>query len=95
MQWSYLLQNQATVLDMSCGGGRYMHWFAQRGHAVTGIDKDLGPTQANNIYPDTLVCANIENDPWLLYKGEYPISTKFFASRRTTFTLSTLAKMRI
>lgn len=49
-----------------------MHWFAQRGHAVTGIDKDLGSAQANNICPDTLVCADIENGPWPLYKGEHP-----------------------
>jgi hypothetical protein len=72
-----------------------MYWFARRGHAITGIHKDLWPAQANNICHDTLVCRDIENGPWPLYKGEYLTSTKFFASRRTTFALSTLARMRI
>ncbi len=48
-----------------------MHWFAQRGHAVTGIDKDLGAAQANAC-PGTLVCADIENGSWPLYNGELP-----------------------
>jgi SAM-dependent methyltransferase len=30
-----------TVLDIACGGGRHTRWFADRGHVVTGIDRDL------------------------------------------------------
>jgi SAM-dependent methyltransferase len=30
------------VLDVACGGGRHTRWFADRGHAVTAVDRDLG-----------------------------------------------------
>jgi len=28
------------VLDVACGRGRHLHWFAARGHPVTGVDRD-------------------------------------------------------
>jgi SAM-dependent methyltransferase len=31
-----------AVLDVACGGGRHTRWFADRGHAVTAVDRDLG-----------------------------------------------------
>jgi SAM-dependent methyltransferase len=29
------------VLDVACGGGRHTRWFADRGHPVTAVDRDL------------------------------------------------------
>lgn len=66
--WSHLLPPQATVLDIACGGGRHLAWFAQRGHVVTGIDRDLTPAQKASA-PGTLVCADIETQPWPLMLG--------------------------
>ena len=39
-RWSPLLRDGASVLDVACGHGRHMRWFAERGHAVTGVDRD-------------------------------------------------------
>jgi SAM-dependent methyltransferase len=30
-----------SVLDVACGGGRHTRWFADRGHPVTAVDRDL------------------------------------------------------
>ena len=30
-----------TVLDIACGGGRHTRWFAERGHRVVAVDRDL------------------------------------------------------
>lgn len=46
-----------------------MHWFAQRGHSVTGIDRDLDVARSSAC-PGTLVYADIENAPWPLRYGE-------------------------
>jgi SAM-dependent methyltransferase len=29
------------VLDVACGAGRHTRWFADRGHPVTAVDRDL------------------------------------------------------
>ena len=51
------------VLDVACGAGRHARFFAQRGHAVDAVDKDI----------DALAClppgiavlqADIETGPW-------------------------------
>jgi SAM-dependent methyltransferase len=31
----------ARVCDVACGGGRHTRWFAERGHHVVAIDRDL------------------------------------------------------
>ena len=51
------------MLDIACGGGRHLAWFAARQHAVTGVDRDTN--QALMHAPSAeLVCADIENNPW-------------------------------
>ena len=62
-RWSHLVPAGGSVLDVACGHGRHMRWFAGRGHPVTGVDRseeaiasvaDLGQA----------VLADIENGPW-------------------------------
>lgn len=64
-RWSHLLAPRANVLDVACGAGRHLTWFAARGQAITGIDRDT--TLAAHCAPTaTLVTADIENAPWPL-----------------------------
>lgn len=74
-RWSHLVPVGGSVLDVACGAGRHLHWFAARGHAVTGVDRDLAAIQttAQAAAPAVvgvadnsvrLVQADIENGPW-------------------------------
>ena len=38
-RWSHLVPAGGRVLDVACGHGRHMRWFAERGHPVTGVDR--------------------------------------------------------
>ncbi len=68
----------ATVLDVGCGKGRHVHWFARRGHPVTGVDRSGDALQSIAHVVDAsrmqveLVQADIENGPWPLMEGELP-----------------------
>lgn len=69
-RWSHLLAPQSTVLDVACGSGRHLTWFAERGHTVTGIDIDTR-TAAQCGSSARLLEADLENGPWpLMDKGE-------------------------
>jgi SAM-dependent methyltransferase len=62
-RWSHLVAADASVLDVACGSGRHLRWFATRGNRVTGVDRDgaaLLPLQGLG----ELVTADIENGPW-------------------------------
>lgn len=58
-----LLAPGASVLDVACGRGRHMRWLAQRGHAVTGVDRDAEALAVASAWGRT-VQADIENGPW-------------------------------
>jgi SAM-dependent methyltransferase len=62
-RWAHLVPPGGRVLDVACGGGRHMRWFAARGHAVTGVDRDAEKLRALQPHGDT-VCADIENGLW-------------------------------
>lgn len=64
-RWTHLIAPGGTVLDVACGGGRHMRHLAQRGHRVTGIDRDavaLASAQSHG----TVIAADIEHGPWPL-----------------------------
>jgi len=66
-RWSHLAAAGGTVLDVACGSGRHLRWFNERGHAVTGVDRDPQALAAASWHLDgagELVVADIENGPW-------------------------------
>ena len=63
MRWSHLPAPEASLLDVACGAGRHMQWFAQRGHAVTGVDRDPAAIASASRFGQA-VLADIENGPW-------------------------------
>lgn len=65
VRWSHLLEPGATVLDVACGSGRHLVWFAERGHQVTGVDQSIDTARRSAPHAE-LVCADIEGGPWLL-----------------------------
>lgn len=54
-----------AVLDVACGRGRHLRWFAQRGHPVTGVDRDADALRTVDGAFEA-VQADIENGPWPL-----------------------------
>jgi len=62
-RWSHLVSPGASVLDVACGSGRHVRWFAQRGGRVTGVDRDAMAVAPLNGVAE-IVVADIENGPW-------------------------------
>ncbi|WP_298824761.1 bifunctional 2-polyprenyl-6-hydroxyphenol methylase/3-demethylubiquinol 3-O-methyltransferase UbiG [uncultured Piscinibacter sp.] len=62
-RWSALVPPGATVLDVACGSGRHLRWFAQRGCRVTGVDRDAVALAPLGELGELLV-ADIEGSPW-------------------------------
>jgi SAM-dependent methyltransferase len=67
-RWSHLVRPSGSVLDIACGQGRHMQWFADRGHPVLGIDRSPEALLAAASFGET-VLADIENSPWPLMDG--------------------------
>ena len=72
-RWSHLVVAPAPVLDLACGHGRHLRWFAARGHPVVGVDRDSKALESAADLAATghaeLVPADIENGPWPLMQG--------------------------
>jgi SAM-dependent methyltransferase len=62
-RWSHLVPAGATVLDVACGSGRHVAWFARRGCRVTGVDRDAAAVEPLRALAEVVV-ADIENGPW-------------------------------
>jgi SAM-dependent methyltransferase len=62
-RWTHLLRADATVLDVACGSGRHVRWFAQRGRRVTGVDRDAAAVAPLHAIAE-IVVADIEGGPW-------------------------------
>ncbi|WP_213953875.1 class I SAM-dependent methyltransferase [Variovorax sp. dw_954] len=63
MRWSHLLPEGGSVLDIACGAGRHMRWFAGRDHVVTGVDRAPEAVAAASHFGRVLQ-ADIESGPW-------------------------------
>ena len=69
-RWSHLVPTGAPVLDVACGLGRHLRWFAARGHPVTGVDRSPQAVEAAAAVGEAL-CADIENAPWPLQGRQF------------------------
>ena len=65
VRFSSLLPAGGSVLDLACGRGRHLRWFAARGHRVLGVDRDAEALATLQEVGETLQ-ADIENDAWPL-----------------------------
>ena len=75
-RWSHLVAAGGSVLDVACGRGRHLRWFARLGHPVVGVDRspeavdslaDLGAGGNAQV-----LLADIENAPWPLVQDRLP-----------------------
>ena len=64
-RWTVLVPAGAQVLDVACGRGRHVRWFAERGCRVTGVDRDAEALAPLAGIAQTVV-ADIERGPWPL-----------------------------
>jgi SAM-dependent methyltransferase len=71
-RWSHLVPPGGSVLDVACGWGRHMRWFAARGHPVTGVDRAPDAVAAAAGVGESIL-ADIENGPW-------PLQARTFAA---------------
>ena len=65
VQWAGLVPPGVPVLDLAAGRGRHALFFADRGHPVTAVDRDISalPEHANI----TALAADLEDgSPWPL-----------------------------
>ncbi|MEO7391154.1 MAG: class I SAM-dependent methyltransferase [Ramlibacter sp.] len=62
-RWSHLVPARGPVLDVACGHGRHMRWFAGRGHPVVGVDRAQEAIYSVAALGEA-VAADIENGPW-------------------------------
>jgi SAM-dependent methyltransferase len=69
-RFSHLVPAGGAVLDLACGRGRHMRWFAQRGHPVTGVDRDADALATLAGVGET-IAADIENGPWPLASRQF------------------------
>ena len=64
-RWSHLVPAGGRVLDLACGQGRHMQWFASRGHPVVGVDRSAEAIATAASFGRGVV-ADVENGPWPL-----------------------------
>lgn len=70
-RWSHLVRPGGSVLDVACGHGRHLRWFAARGHPVVGVDRSPEAIATASALGEALQ-ADIENSPWPLLQDGQP-----------------------
>ncbi len=72
-RWAHLVPAHGTVLDVACGQGRHLRWFAQRNHPVVGVDRSQAAIESIADLVTTghaeTVLADLEGGPWPLSIG--------------------------
>ncbi len=70
VQWADLVSPDATVLDLAAGRGRHALFFAERGHKVVAVDRDISRLPAHpGIEP---LSADLEDgSPWPLQERRF------------------------
>lgn len=74
LRWAHLVTQKGTdgasgaVLDVACGTGRHLRCFHERGHPVTGLDRDAAALAAVRaaLPSATVIEADLEQGPWPL-----------------------------
>ncbi|MET1113596.1 MAG: class I SAM-dependent methyltransferase [Comamonas sp.] len=69
-RFTHLVPEGGTVLDVACGQGRHLHWFAERGHPSVGIDRSQEALAALPASSERL-CADIEEGAWPLPGAQF------------------------
>lgn len=91
-RWSHLVPVGATVLDLACGSGRHVRWFAQRGCRVTGVDRDAAAVATLGALAE-IVVADIESGPWPLAARRFDavVVTNYLWRERLPTVLASVA----
>jgi len=66
VRWAALVPEGGTVLDIAAGNGRHSVLFAERGHHVTAVDRDVTALRALGDNRIEVMEADLENEPWPL-----------------------------
>jgi SAM-dependent methyltransferase len=66
VRWCALVPPGGTVLDVAAGGGRHARLFADRGHPVLAVDRDVTALRARPHPRIDVLAADLEGDPWPL-----------------------------
>jgi SAM-dependent methyltransferase len=69
-RWTPLVAARGRVLDLACGEGRHVRWFANRGHPVTAVDRDAQALAPLAGIAETIV-ADLEGAPWPLAERRF------------------------
>ncbi|MCZ2496282.1 methyltransferase domain-containing protein [Xylophilus sp. Kf1] len=64
-RWAHLVPAGATLLDVACGSGRHLRWFAERDVRVTGVDRSPEAVAAAQAVGVGLL-ADLETGDWPL-----------------------------
>ena len=91
-RWSHLVPLGASVLDLACGSGRHVRWFAQRGCRVTGVDRDAAAV-APLVELAEIVVADVESGPWPIEGRSFDavVVTNYLWRERLPDVLASLA----
>lgn len=71
-RWAHLAEPGTPVLDLACGHGRHLRWWAARGHPVTGVDRSA-EALASLAGIGEMIAADIENEAWPLAGRQFGV----------------------